>query len=170
MDIAMGIREDDRRYAVYAAHRSDLIRYATPIVGSREEAEDLVQEVFIKFVPEDAATPKKLKAYLFRMVRNLALDVRRRQKRDLRARPEDTPWWGLPLDAGTPEENALFCDQVRQVEAILSAMPEQARIAVEMHRFGGYRMEDIASHLDISVAGVHRLIKAAIVEFAKKMG
>jgi RNA polymerase sigma-70 factor (ECF subfamily) len=40
---------------------------------------------------------------------------------------------------------------------------------MEMHRFGGYRMEEIAAHLDVSVASVHRLIKAAIVEFSRKM-
>lgn len=167
--LSMGIKQDDKRYAAYLAHRADLISYATPILGSREDAEDVVQEAFVRFVPEEAENLAKLKPYLLRIVRNLALDVRRRRRYDLRERPDDTPFWGLPQDHGNPEEHALFCDQVRQVETVLSQMPAKARIAMEMHRFGGYRMEEIAAHLDISVASVHRLIKGAIVEFSRKM-
>lgn len=165
----MGIKEDDKRYAAYIAHRIDLINYATPILGSRADAEDVVQEAFLKFVPEEADNPEKLKPYLLRIVRNLALDVRKRRQYDLRERPSDTPFWGLPQDHGSPEDHALFCEQIRQVEAALSQMPARTRIALEMHRFGGYRMEEIAIHLDISVAGAHRLIKAGIAELAKKM-
>ncbi|WP_313613119.1 RNA polymerase sigma factor [Agrobacterium sp.] len=165
----MGIREDDKRYAVYAAHRLDLIKYATPILGSREEAEDVVQEAFIKFVPQQAEAPSALKAYLFRVVRNLALDVRKRRRYDLRERPDDTPFWGLPQDHGSPEDHALFCDQVRQVSEILNDMPTDTRVALEMHRFGGYRMEDIAAHLGVSVATAHRLVKTGLAEFVRKM-
>lgn len=165
----MGIREDDKRYAVYVAHHLDLIKYATPILGSREEAEDVVQEAFIKFVPQQAEAPSALKAYLFRVVRNLALDVRKRRRYDLRERPDDTPFWGLPQDHGSPEDHALFCDQVRQVSEILNEMPADTRLALEMHRFGGYRMEDIAVHLGVSVATAHRLVKTGLAEFVRKM-
>src|SRR3546814_864715 len=145
----MGIKEDDKRYAAYLAYRIDLINYATPIVGSRGDAEDVVQEAFLKFVPEDIGNPTKLKPYLLRVVRNLALDVRKRRRYDLRERPDDTPFWGLPQDRGNPEEHALISDQIRQIELALSLMPLKTRIALEMHRFGGYRMEEIAIHLGI---------------------
>lgn len=165
----MGMKEDDRRYQAYLAHRIELINYATPILGSRADAEDVVQEAFLKFVPEDANNPDKLKPYLLRIVRNLALDVRKRRRYDLRETPDDTPFWGLPQDHGSPEDHALLCEQIRGVEAVLSQMPARTRIALEMHRFGGYRMEEIASHLDISVPSVHRLIKAAVAELANTM-
>jgi RNA polymerase sigma-70 factor (ECF subfamily) len=165
----MGIRENDKRYTTYLTHRVDLIKYATPILGSREEAEDVVQEAFLRFVPREADNPTTLKVYLFRIVRNLALDVKRRKRLDVRETPDDTPFWGLPQEHDTPEQYALFCDQVRQVSLILSAMPAQTRIALEMHRFGGYRMEEIAAHLGTSVATVHRLVRAGLAEFAEKM-
>ncbi|NTJ41881.1 RNA polymerase sigma factor [Agrobacterium larrymoorei] len=165
----MGIREDDKRYSVYAAHRLDLIRYATPILGSREDAEEIVQEAFLKFVPQQAETPHSLKAYLFRIVRNLALDVRKRRRYDLRERPDDTPFWGLPQDHRTPEDHALFCDEVRQVTSILATLPENVRVALEMHRFGGYGLEEIAKHLGTSVASVHRLIRTGLAEIARQL-
>ncbi|MCX8999716.1 RNA polymerase sigma factor [Rhizobiaceae bacterium BDR2-2] len=165
----MGIREDDKRYDAYVAHRLDLINYATLILGSREDAEDVVQEAFVKFVPENANNPSSLKSYLFRIVRNLALDNRKHRRYDLRQMPDDTPFWGLPQEHATPEEHALFCDQVRQVQDLLSQLPSQTRIAMEMHRFGGYKMAEIAAHLGISVASAHRLVKAGFAAFAEKM-
>ncbi|MCJ2876267.1 RNA polymerase sigma factor [Rhizobium pusense] len=165
----MGIREDDKRYNAYVAHRVDLIKYATLILGSRADAEDVVQEAFLKLVPEASGNPSNLKSYLFRIVRNLALDNRRRSRQDLRERPDDTPFWGVPQDNGTPEEHALFCDEVRQMRTILAGLPVQARVALEMHRFGGYNMEEIARHLGVSVASAHRLIKGSIAAITKEM-
>lgn len=165
----MGIKEDDKRYAAYLAHRVDLINYVTPILGSRDDAEDVVQEAFLKFIPEEGGAPAQLKPYLFRIVRNLALDVRKRRQLDLRKRPHDTPFWGLPQNHGRPDDHALLSDHLRQVEAVLSRLPAKTRIALEMSRFGGYKLEEIAAHMGISVASAHRLIKAGIAEFSKEI-
>ncbi|MNT09765.1 extracytoplasmic-function sigma-70 factor [compost metagenome] len=75
----------------------------------------------------------------------------------------------MPQDSGTPEEHALFCDEVRQMRTILAGLPVQARVALEMHRFGGYNMEEIARHLGVSVASAHRLIKGSIAAITKEM-
>lgn len=92
-----------------------------------------------------------------------------RRQIENRDHPDDTPWRGLPQEHGTPEENALICDRVRQMEAILAAMPAQRRIALEMHKFGGYRVEEIARHIDVSVPTAYRFIQMAILELAQKM-
>lgn len=165
----MGIQGNDTRYETYAAYRAELVRYATPIIGSREDAEDIVQEAFVRFVPEAAQSPSRLKSYLYRIVRNLAFDTRRRRRLEARGHPDDTPWWGLPQGHETPEQQALLCDHIRQVEAILATMPAQKRIALEMHRFGGYRIEEIARHLGVSTSGAHRLIQSGLAELLARM-
>lgn len=165
----MGIRGNDRRYETYVAYRAELVRYATPILGSRDDAEDVVQEAFVRFVPEAAESPLRLKAYLYRIVRNLAFDTRRRRQLERRGHPDDTPWWGLPQGHETPEEQTVLGDYVRQVEAILATMPAQKRTALEMHRFGGYRIEEIARHIGVSTSNAHRLIQSGLAELAGKM-
>ncbi len=80
----MGIQANDTRYETYVAYRAELVRYATPILGSREDAEDVVQEAFVRFVPEAAQSPSRLKSYLYRIVRNLAFDARRRRRLESR--------------------------------------------------------------------------------------
>lgn len=166
------MKEGDSRYGVYLTYRSALIDYATPIVGSRESAEDVVQEVFLKFVPTSsrAGHIDQPVAYLYRMVRNLALDLLRRRRLEGRQQAEDTPYWAMLQADPSPEQSALFCDEIRQISEVLAAMPIQTRIAVEMHRFGGYRLEEVAAHLGVSVATAHRMIHAALVKIVQNLG
>lgn len=59
---------------LYLAHRGELLDYASKIVGDRSQAEDVVQEAYLRFDP--AAAERSLSAplsYLFRIVRNLSL-------------------------------------------------------------------------------------------------
>ena len=94
-------------------------------------------------------------------MRNLAFDVLKRRKVEKRA-GDDGPFWAVPHAEPTPEQSALFCDQVRIVADVLSSRPIEVRIAVEMHRFGGFTLEEVASHLGISVATAHRHVRSAI--------
>lgn len=141
------MKEDDKRQTAFRAYRIELVNYAANILGSRHDAEDVIQEAFLRYVPEGAGA---------------AAD--REQ-----GPPRRHPVGGLPQEHGTPEENALICDRVRQMEAILAAMPAQRRIALEMHKFGGYRVEEIARHIDVSVPTAYRFIQMAILELAQKM-
>ena len=43
--------EADIRHGLYVAHRSALIDYAARILGSREAAEDIVQDAYLRFAP-----------------------------------------------------------------------------------------------------------------------
>lgn len=158
---------------IYLAHRAALVNYATPIVGDRTRAEDIVQEAFIKFVPADGAAPAAVEqpvAYLYRIVRNLALDLTRRRSLETRRQAEPDPlWWMLPATPRTPEQETLHQDDLARVAAALGHLPARARRAVEMHRFGGYTMREIAEHLDISEPSVHRMVRTALVRIARHM-
>src|SRR5262245_10998703 len=69
--------DTETRHQVYFANRTALIAYATRIVGSRETAEDIVQEAFIRFAPANTGSESSglSPAYLYRIVRNLSLDL-----------------------------------------------------------------------------------------------
>ncbi len=69
--------------ALYVAHRDQLVDYASKILDDRAHAEDVVQEAYLRL---DAAAATRLLGeplrYLYRIVRNLALDTRRGLQRD----------------------------------------------------------------------------------------
>lgn len=165
----MGMERDDRRNGLYATHRASLISYAASFVGSRDEAEEIVQEAFSKLSAENLDAVETPSAYLRRIVKNLALNRRRRQKYELAQATEHAPEWIQPLKVPTPEQEAVFNDQVRIIARALSEFPHQTRVIVEMHRFDGYTLQEIADRLDLSVTSVHRTLTSAMSQLTKRL-
>lgn len=146
-------------------HRRALINYASSITGNRAQAEDLVQDAWVRF--NEASNGRLLddaKGYLYRIVRNLALDVRRRATRENRvivANSFETATQICPDDAPTAEAIALYKDEYRRVVDALTELPERTRIAFEMHRLGGAKLKEIAAFLNISVSLAQVLVTDA---------
>lgn len=161
----------DPRFALYLSQRAVLVDYASHLLGSREGAEDLVQEAFIRFVPatDDRTPAARPRAYLFRVVRNLAVDVLRRRKLEKQQEGHNAPAWAGPQPVSTPEETALFCESVRRAMDLITELPENQRIALEMHRFGEYSVEQIAAHLGVSVPTVYRLVQTAVATITMRL-
>ncbi|GLK54256.1 RNA polymerase sigma-70 factor (ECF subfamily) [Methylopila capsulata] len=158
----------EEHVSLFLAHRAALVDYATPIVGSRDGAEDVVQEAF--FRAQAAAAAQSPLSYLHRIVRNLALDVLRRRKLEAVHQSEhEAPFWTRPQSIRTPEQQSVFDDEARKAQRALAELPEQTRVAVEMHRFGGHRLEEVAARLGVSIATAHRLVRAGLTHVARRM-
>jgi RNA polymerase sigma-70 factor (ECF subfamily) len=143
-------------------HRPALIEYAAGFVGSRAQAEDVVQEAWVRL---DAAVQKRPihepLAYLYRIVRNLAIDERSAAARERRVfvDPDSGEAAASAQFTGpTPEGVAHYKDELRQLLQAMEALPERTRIAFQMHRLGGYKLREIAEHLGISVPLAHALV------------
>jgi len=154
----------NRILSLYVAHRGELVNYAASITGDRDAAEDVVQEAWTRL---GAARPlERPTGYLFRIVRNLALDGRRRRNFEQRhfvqgAEAEDEAA-RASSEAPTPEAAAVAKDELRMALDVLESLPEKMRIAVEMHRLGGAKLKDIAARLDISVTAAHELVAEGV--------
>ena len=155
------MRQDRKMLALYMAHRGALVNYANGIIGSREHAEDIVQEAYLRF---DAGHAGRLidepVGYLYRIVRNLALDGRRYRLRESRhiAPASETAIDTAVEQRPSPEEQLLARKELDLLAEALAELPERTRIALEMHRFGGCKLKDIAAHLNISVTLAHDLV------------
>lgn len=165
----MGVGKNGGRYAMYLQNRKALVDYATPLVGSRAEAEDVVQDAYLRFVPDESDDSVPHKGYLFQIVRNLSFNLRRRKKRDKSIPADNIPWWALPTAVETPEDDLLFCERVKSVADAVEALPQKTRLILEMYRFDGLSLKEIAKALDISVTTVHRLLNDATNAIKKKM-
>jgi RNA polymerase sigma factor, sigma-70 family len=156
---------DDKTSSLYIAHRRDLVNYANGIVGDRSQAEDVVQEAFLRF--RGVASARLLEeplSYLYRIVRNLAFDGRRRltlEERHFKAGFEGVAE-EIAEDKPSPEAEAIARDELQRVLAAMDELPERTRIALEMHRFGGLKMREIAEHLGISVSMAQILVMKGI--------
>ncbi|WP_421995314.1 sigma-70 family RNA polymerase sigma factor [Reyranella sp.] len=158
--------------ALYIAHRGELVNYASGIVGDRARAEDVVQEAWLRFgAAAERRAPEEPLGYLYRVVRNLAIDGRRRLTRE--ARVVDP---GIAADGGlavaghpTPESEAEGREELRLLQAAMAELPERTRIALEMHRFGGFKLREIAARLGVSVTVAHELVAAGLAHCRRRV-
>lgn len=154
-----------RILALYVAHRSHLVTYAAGITGDRAIAEDVVQEAWTRIaLPARVRPLEEPTGYLYRIVRNLALDGRRRRSFEQRHFMEgkEEVAAGAASDSPSPEAAALSKDELQAVLQVLDGLPERMRIAVEMHRLDGAKLKDIAARLDISVTSAHELVAEGV--------
>lgn len=155
------MRSTSSLLAIFLAHRSALIDYANRIVGDHARAEDVVQEAYLRF--DSVASAKLLDepvGYLYRIVRNLALDGRRRLTREaiyIDKQSSDVTEQAADLTP-SPEAAAAGRSELLALKAALAELPERTRRALELHRFEGKTVKCVAESLGVSVGTAHALI------------
>ena len=139
-----------------------VFRVARGLVGSREEAEDLVQDTYARaFRSWQSFTPgTNLRAWLLRILTNLNIDRARRQQR----RPETQPleegdyflYDKLEERAGQPLEQEEVVERLSQHDVVsaLSAVPHDFRDVLVLVDIGEFSYQDAAQILDIPVGTV----------------
>jgi len=162
------LARDDRKLDLFLSHRAALVEYAAPIVGCRARAEDVVQEAFLRFAPTGQVLESPV-AYLYRIVRNLALDLTRRRAGERRHEDGAAAWWILPAAPRTPEQEMIHRQELARIERALSALPPRSRAAVALHRFEGCTLQEIANRLGVSVPTAHRLVRSALVAITRAL-
>lgn len=166
---------NDKVLSLYLAHRRELVKYASGIVGDRTHAEDVVQEAWLRFSlasnkvrPETSRISEPV-AYLFRIVRNLALDLSRKWTKEATQLAGDLALEGLAADTAGPEQHVVGRDQLQTVATALAQLPERTRRAFDMHRFEGKSFAEISRALGISQGRAHSLVQEAVAHCTKAL-
>jgi RNA polymerase sigma-70 factor (ECF subfamily) len=153
-----------------------LVDYAARIVGSRAHAEDVVQEAYVRFsvARENGAARQgepilQPLAYLYAIVRNLALSGAQRSSLHVGGAPAEKELAALASDAPSAETVLVHRDELRTLAAALVELPERTRLAFNMHRIEGLPLREVADRLDISVSRAHQLVKTAMIHGARRL-
>jgi RNA polymerase sigma-70 factor (ECF subfamily) len=148
---------------IFMAHRSRLRWAAMKILGNPERAEDVVQDAYLK--ASEASTVLDIKqplAYLFQMVRNLAIDHHRRASLEMNLFDGEDDALHVPSHTGIPEAIAISRQHLALISRAISELPERTRRAFELHRIEGQTHRVIAAELNISTSLVNILIHEAM--------
>jgi RNA polymerase sigma-70 factor (ECF subfamily) len=153
----------------YLAKRDDLIRYFAARMRSREAAEDLIQDLFVRIRALDStAEIENPSAYLFRLANNMMLD---RLRSGQRSGARDEAWrrsQSVDLagqevaDAASPEQAAVASERLRRTLAAIESLPPRTRRAFELHRLEGLSQEQTAQALGVSRKTVEKQVSAAV--------
>jgi RNA polymerase sigma-70 factor (ECF subfamily) len=175
-DLMEAFRRGDRASldALVERHHGSLVRYFHVQGRSRELAEDLAQEVWIRVIRhrDDYRPTARFQAYLFSIARNLWIDAWRSRKAapptisaDAPAgRDPDGPRVGAGIPSREPEPPALASvqEEAARVRAALERLPEGLRAVFELGEVQDLAYRDIAEILDIPVGTVKSRMFAAV--------
>jgi RNA polymerase sigma-70 factor, ECF subfamily len=156
---------------LYTKYRAPLFRYVNGIITSREEAEELVQETYLRVMRRAQVTSFEFSArnYLFETATNLARDhIRRRRHR--RHDSLNVSGDELPDTAQREPERQLAWDQA--IAALRSGVADMSPLTREifiMARLREMKYAEIASALNIGVRTVERKMSDALALLAERV-
>jgi RNA polymerase sigma-70 factor (ECF subfamily) len=139
---------------VYEAYVDELLTVAINLLGDAGLAEDVVQDVFVKFA-RTAATfhlTGSLKGYLATCAANRARDVIRQRQRSQAAPLPDTDM--LVSGGQSPVDNAIETEERRRLRLALGELPEEQREAIVLRLHGNLKFREIASVQCVSLKTV----------------
>ena len=156
--------ETDTVRRIYRAHRSELVCYLMQKHRLNEaDAEDLVQVVFERFaVRADDDQVANVRAYLYRMANNAAIDRARRQQ--VQRRHAELTAAEEPEQASGPEHWMEQHQRLGLLARVLWGMPKKRRELLLMSRFDGLSFAEIARRVGLSETVVRKHINNALAD------
>lgn len=147
-------------HSIVADHAADLTRYAASLLGDADRARDVVQDTFLRLwkEPRDAVADR-VRPWLFRVCRNRAFDLRRKEGRMKPLNPEHA---SVLADGPGPQQQAEKQDRLAQVLHLMRALPENQREVVRLKFQNGMSYKEIASVTELSVSNVGFLLHTAL--------
>lgn len=148
---------------LFRDHNDSLIRFLTLRLHSRQEAREVAQEAYVRLLQlERTDVSGFLRAYLFRIAGNLAIDRLRRRAAEVRSQEAEL-FSDLFERPPEPEALAMQGERVAQVRAFLGELPQPVRDAFLMFRTEDMDQETIAGRLGISDRMVRNHVARALM-------
>lgn len=150
--------------------RDRLLRYVVSLGLPLQDAEDIVQEVFLALFRhlQQGRSRSNLRAWTFRVAHNQALKQRSHERTGSpQSIGEGVPVADqLPDTNPNPEEQAVSNQRRQRVWAVVRALPEQDRLCLTL-RAEGLRYREIAEVLDISLGAICLSLERSLARLAR---
>ncbi len=131
--------------------KDKLYRFAFRLLGSEEEAKDVVQEVFVRVWNgrEKMETIQNWEAWCMRITKNLSLDRLRTWKR--RNTHSMEAGFDVREESLTPYENTEINESMQRVGSLIEALPEKQRNIIHLRDVEGYSYQEICDILELDM-------------------
>lgn len=151
---------------LYDRNRLSVFRYVYALTGgSQDDAEDLTAETFLrawKARYQFEGNMDSAIGWLIRIAKSLVIDEYRRTVRATRHQtPELQP-------EPSPEQTAIQCEQQRFLLRLVANLPDEQREIIVLRYLLGWRVNEIARHLDASENKISVSIHRALSKLREK--
>lgn len=159
------VQSEDAQAILYQHYAPSIFAYLLRHSGSREDAEDILLEVFLA-VLENARfwtlNEKEQQAWLWSVARNKAIDNHRRLARHPSIPLKQVADSIYEREDLAPEQFTLKQEEYRQLHTLLKTLPEQQQEVLRL-RFGhGLRCAEIATVMTKSEGAVRMLLSRTL--------
>ena len=145
-------------------HSRSVYRLAHRMTGRPEDAEDVVQETFVRAYRQLARFEARsnFATWLYRIGFNCAIDYMRARPHREAAETDETLERLSPAGAGPSMDDQVFAGEIgERVQKALTGLSPQERAAFLMRHYHGYSIEEICQALDLkSNAAKHSIFRA----------
>lgn len=151
--------------AIFHHYRRRVYAYAYHLSGSSEQADELVQDVFLKVWLHRDKIPHVLRFdnWLFTIARNQVFDMLKNMARETSLKRQMA---GIQAaDANPTEEKIRIRENEEQLQRALDQLPPRQKLIFTMSRHQGMKHEEIATHLHIS----RHTVKTHLVQALKTL-
>jgi RNA polymerase sigma factor (sigma-70 family) len=146
-------------------YQSRLLGFCRQMLGSTEDAEDVLQEVFVAAYKAMVADerPIAVRPWLYRIARNRSLNHLRKPTAD----GQDTMDTHPHLNGVTTHERVQHREEFRSLLEDVGHLPETQRSALLLREIDAMSYEEIAKAMDTTVPGVKSLLVRARIALAE---
>jgi len=159
-------------------YKVEIFNICYRILGNRQEAEDVTQDVFFQVYKSASRFrfESKLSFWLYRIAVNLSLNHQKKKKRAqwfsldvlLEGIQENIERAAVSPESG-PDVLLEKSEKAFIVQQAIDVLPKQQRVAVILHRYEGLSYQEIAEVMACSVSSVESRLHRAKVSLAKKL-
>ena len=151
--------------AIVDRYQGRLLGFCRQMLSSTEDAEDVLQEVFVNAYKAMLADEREinLRPWLYRIARNRCLNHLRKPKADAQESMDMVP----EVDAASTAEKVHNREEFRQILSDVNKLPETQRAALLLREMDALSYEEIAAAMDTTVPSVKSLLVRARISLAE---
>jgi RNA polymerase sigma-70 factor (family 1) len=166
--VRIGNNDINAYETLYHSLCTPLYNFALSIIQSRQQAEEIVSDVFIKIwqARNTLAEIRNIHVYLYTSVRNRAFDYLHKERRQGVSvfQPED--WDDITIELKSPLDYCISADLMQKINNAVNQLPPQCKMIFKLIKEEGLSYKQVAEIMQISPLTVRNQLAIAV----RKMG
>jgi RNA polymerase sigma-70 factor (ECF subfamily) len=153
---------------LYYAFYQRLYSFALSLIQSKQQAEEIVSDVFIKVWQSRKHLPEvdNISVYLYASVRNRTIDYLNKDRKYNVVRFSRDDWEEVLIELKDPSDYCISSDLMKKINAAINRLPPQCKIIFKLIKEDGLSYKQVAEIMELSPFTVRNQLAIAV----RKMG